>query len=374
MQWIKAERDQLIPPLQMVSGIVERRHTMPILAHVLMTKNGSELAFLSTDLDVQITTRADFVSRSEFGGESESAATTVAARKLLDILRAVPAGEVNISMSDQRLTIQAGKSHFALQTLDANDFPTVAQAQAFDLGVQMTQKEFKSLLGCTHFAMAQQDIRYYLNAMLLMVEGSVLSAVATDGHRLAFASAAVEGAFERREWIVPRKTVLELQRLLEESDTPIRIDVAPNQAKFSFGRIELISKLVDGKFPDFQRVIPQGYIRAFKMNHAAFQQALARAAILTSDKSKGVRCLIAPGQLKIISTNADNEEAQEELDIDYTDNISAEIGLNVNYLLDVLTHVKAEALQFSFADASASVLLTIPGNENFKYIVMPMRI
>ncbi len=368
MQWIKAERDQLIPPLQIVTGIVERRHTMPILANVMMTKNGSELAFLSTDLDLQMTTRADV------GSGPESAATTVAARKLLDILRAVPAGEVNISVTDQRLTIQAGKSRFALQTLDAADFPTVTQAQAFDLSVQVTQKEFKSLLSCTHFAIAQQDVRYYLKALLLVVEGNALSAVATDGHRLAFASVAVEGAFERREWIVPRKTVLELQRLLEESDAPVRIDVASNQAKLTFGQVELISKLVDGKFPDFQRVIPQGYTHAFQVNHAVFQQALARAAILTSDKFKGVRCLIAPGQLKVISSNADQEEAQEELDIDYANGASVDIGLNVSYLLDVLTHVKAETWQFSFADASASVLLTIPGNENFKYVVMPMRI
>ncbi|CCD29411.1 DNA polymerase III, beta subunit [Candidatus Glomeribacter gigasporarum BEG34] len=367
MQWIKTERNQLIPPLQMVSGIVERCHTMPILAHVMITKNGSELAFLATDLDVQITARADI------GSGPESAATTVAARKLLDILRAVPAGEVQISVADQRLTIQAGKSRFALQTLDAGDFPTVAQAQTFDLSVQITQKAFKALLGCTHFAMAQQDIRYYLHAMLLAVEGGVLSAVATDGHRLAFASTAVEGAFERREWIIPRRTVLELQRLLEESDAPVKMDVAPNQVKFSFAQVEFISKRIDARFPDFQRVIPQGYTRAFNIGHAAFQQALARAAILTSDKFKGVRCLIAPGQLKIISNNAENEEAQEELDIDYAGE-SADIGLNVSYLLDVLTHVKAETVRFSFADASASVLLTLTDNENFKYVVMPMRI
>src|SRR5260364_22968 len=339
MQWIKTERNQLIPPLQMVSGIVERCHTMPILAHVMITKNGSELAFLATDLDVQITARADI------GSGPESAATTVA----------------------------AGKSRFALQTLDAGDFPTVAQAQTFDLSVQITQKAFKALLGCTHFAMAQQDIRYYLHAMLLAVEGGVLSAVATDGHRLAFASTAVEGAFERSEWIIPRRTVLELQRLLEESDAPVKMDVAPNQVKFSFAQVEFISKRIDARFPDFQRVIPQGYTRAFNIGHAAFQQALARAAILTSDKFKGVRCLIAPGQLKIISNNAENQEAQEEHDIDYAGE-SADIGLNVSYLLDVLTHVKAETVRFSFADASASVLLTLTDNENFKYVVMPMRI
>ncbi len=367
MQLVKTERDNLLRPLQIVSGIVERRHTLPILAHLLVTKQGSNVSFLSTDLELQITTHADF------GIGADQAATTVAARKLLDILRAMPQGEVSLRLSDKRLTIQSGKSRFALQTLAAEEFPTVAQAQDFGARLTIAQKSFRQLLGMTHFAMAQQDIRYYLNGMLLVVEGDQLMAVATDGHRLALASTQIEGSFARQDIIVPRKTILELQRLLEDSDEPLLIDFASSQIKFTFGAVELVSKLVEGKFPDFQRVIPQGYKNSFTISREALQQALQRAAILTSDKFRGIHCLIGPGQLKIISSNADQEEAQEELDIAY-DGDSVDIGFNIAYLLDALANLKVETLQLSFSDSNSSVLFTVPDNDNFKYVVMPMRI
>lgn len=369
MQLVKTERDQLLRPLQAVSGVVKRRNntTLPILTNLLITKQGSEVSFLSTDLELQITTRADLSSGQEH------AATTVAALKLVDILRAMPAGEVSLNLSDKRLTIQSGKSRFALQTLAASEFPTIAQSQPFDASISVSQKAFRQLLGYVHFAMAQQDIRYYLNGMLLIIEGGQLMAVATDGHRLAFASTSVESSCARQEVIIPRKTILELQRLLEDSDEALCIDLAPTQARFTFNQIELISKLVEGKFPDFQRVIPKGYTHNFMIGREEFQQALMRAAILTSDKFKGVRCLIAPGQLKITSNNAEQEEAQEELEIAY-DGVSADIGFNVTYLLDVLSNVKTDMLQFSLENSNSSVLLTIPGNEDFKYVVMPMRI
>ncbi len=367
MQLVKTERDNLLRPLQIVSGIVERRHTLPILANLLVTKQGSNVSFLSTDLELQITTHA------EFGIGADQTATTVAARKLLDILRALPTGEVSLRLADKRLTIQSGKSRFSLQTLAAEEFPTVAQAQDFSAQLSITQKSFRQLLAITHFAMAQQDIRYYLNGMLLVLEGDQLTAVATDGHRLALASTQVEGAFARQDIIIPRKTILELQRLLEDSDEPLLIDFASSQIKFTFGAVELVSKLVEGKFPDFQRVIPQGYQHSFTIGREELQQALQRAAILTSDKFRGIHCLIGPGQLKIISSNADQEEAQEELEIAY-DGESVDIGFNIAYLLDALANLKVDTLQLSFSDSNSSVLFTIPDNNNFKYVVMPMRI
>ena len=367
MQLVKTERDNLLGPLQTVSGIVERRHTLPILANLLITKAGADVSFLSTDLELQITTRAGF------GIGNDQASTTVAARKLLDILRAMPDGEVSLTLSDKRLTVQSGKSRFALQTLAADEFPTVAQAKDYGAVLDLPQKRFKQLLGMVHFAMAQQDIRYYLNGMLLVVDGKQLMAVATDGHRLAYASTELDESFQRQEVIVPRKTILELQRLLDDTDDPLKIEIAATQAKFTFGRVELVSKLVEGKFPDFQRVIPKGYKNMFTIGRDELQRSLQRAAILTSDKFKGVRCLIAPGQMKILSTNADQEEAQEELEIAY-DGDSLDIGFNVTYLLDALANLKVDTLQIALGDSTASALITIPENETFKYVVMPMRI
>ncbi|CBW73529.1 DNA polymerase III, beta chain (EC 2.7.7.7) [Mycetohabitans rhizoxinica HKI 454] len=368
MQLVKTERDTLLRPLQTVSGIVERRHTLPILANLLISKNGPDVSFLSTDLELQITTRADF------GIGNEQVATTVAARKLVDILRAMPIGDVTLTLSDKRLTVQSGKSRFALQTLAADEFPTLAQAKDFGANLSVPQKTFKQLLGMVHFAMAQQDIRYYLNGMLLVVDGDQLMAVATDGHRLAFSSMKTDGAFARQEVIIPRKTILELQRLLEDIDDPLTIDIASTQVKFTFGQVELVSKLVEGKFPDFQRVIPKGHKNTFMIGRDELQHSLQRAAILTSDKFKGVRCIVAPGQLKIMSTNADQEEAQEELEIAYQGD-TLDVGFNVTYLLDVLANLKVDMIQVALgSDATSSALITIPENEQFKYVVMPMRI
>jgi DNA polymerase-3 subunit beta len=367
MQLVKTERDTLLRPLQTVCGIVERRHTLPILANLVITKNGPSLSFLSTDLELQITTSAECASGTD------TIATTVAARKLLDILRALPNGDVSLSLTDKRLTVQSGKSRFGLQTLPAEDFPTLAAAAEFGASVQVPQRAFKQLLAGVHFAMAQQDVRYYLNGMLLVVDGDTMIAVATDGHRLAFSSTKLEQSFPKQDVIVPRKTVLELQRLLEDIDDPLKVDIAATQIKFTFGPVELISKLIEGKFPDFQRVIPKGYKNHFLIGRDELQRALQRAAILTTDKFKGVRWKIEPGVLNISSTNADQEDAVEELEIAY-DGDTIDIGFNVSYLLDVLANSKADMLNVSLGDANSSALITIPDNDNFKYVVMPMRI
>ncbi|MFL9927151.1 DNA polymerase III subunit beta [Herbaspirillum lusitanum] len=368
MQLVKTQRDTLLRPLQIVSGIVERRHTLPILANILIRKDGEKVSFLSTDIEVQITTNA------AVGSGSEVMATTVAARKLLDILRALPdSGEVSISLSNKRLTVQSGKSRFALQTLAAEEFPTVAQAEHYNAQVNLPQKTLKHLFNMVHFAMAQQDIRYYLNGLLLVVEGKNVIAVATDGHRLAFCQVATEQEFPRQEVIIPRKTIIELQRLLDESDDEVKLEIANNQVKLTFADIELISKLVEGKFPDYTRVVPKGYKNNFTIGREQLLRSLQRAAIMTSDKFKGVRWVVAPGSLKISSTNADQEEAVEELEIDYGGD-SVDIGFNVSYLLDVLNNLKNDYVNIALGDANSSALITIPDNADFKYVVMPMRI
>jgi len=369
MQLVKTSRDNLLRPLQIVSGIVERRHTLPILANLLIRKTGPTVSFLSTDIEIQITTHA------ECGAGGENVATTVAARKLLDILRAMPDGEVALSLNDKRMTVQSGKSRFALQTLAPDEFPTVTEATDYGAQIALPQKTLKHLLAMVHFAMAQQDIRYYLNGMLLVVDGKKVMAVATDGHRLAYCAVETETATggARQEVIIPRKTILELQRLLDESDDPVQLQLAANQVKFSFANVELISKLVEGKFPDFQRVIPKGYKNTFLVERVALQQALQRTAILTSDKFKGVRCMLDTNILKVSSTNADQEEAQEELEIDYQGD-ALDIGFNVTYLLDVLANLKTDNIRVSLGDSNASALITVPDDDNFQYVVMPMRI
>ena len=368
MQLVKTHRDTLLRPLQVVSGIVERRHTLPILANILIRKDGERVSFLSTDIEVQITTHANV------GSGDDVAATTVAARKLLDILRALPDGDdVSLSLSNKRMTVQSGKSRFALQTLAAEEFPTVAQAEQYNATVTLPQKTLKHLFNMVHFSMAQQDIRYYLNGLLLVVDGKNVIAVATDGHRLAFCQVETDQEFPRQEVIIPRKTIIELQRLLEESDEPVTLDIASNQVRLTFADIELVSKLVEGKFPDYTRVVPKGYKNDFTINRDRLLRSLQRAAIMTSDKFKGVRCVISPGSMKISSTNADQEEAVDELEIDYGGD-SVDIGFNVSYLLDVLNNLKCDNVNFALGDANSSALITIPDNADFKYVVMPMRI
>jgi DNA polymerase-3 subunit beta len=383
MQLVKAGRDALLKPLQVVSGIVERRQTLPILANILLRKDGERVSFTATDLEIQIQTSADI------GAGREAAATTVSARKLVDILRALPEGDVGLSLANKKLAVQSGKSRFSLQTLAAEEFPTVAQAE-FTADFSLPASTLKYLLSMVHFAMASQDIRYYLNGMLLVVEANTVRAVATDGHRLALAEVSKDTSSPKIEAIIPRKTIIELSRLLPESDDPVRVQMAPNQVKFSFGpstdsgqgAIELISKLVEGKFPDYQKVIPVNNPKVFLIGREELMASLQRAAILTTDKFKGVRMMLAPGSLKITSTNADQEEAQEEIEIEYAGE-PLDIGFNVTYLLDVLANLKSEKVKFALGDALGSALITMPDAEKpasegsargFKYVVMPMRI
>jgi DNA polymerase-3 subunit beta len=249
----------------------------------------------------------------------------------------------------------------------------MVQPEGEQTHLQLTQQKIKRLIGFVHYAMAQQDIRYYLNGLLLVVTGTEMRMVATDGHRLAYASEALSESLPRIEVILPRKTVTELSRLLTDNDDPLDILLSPNQAVFRFGEIELVSKLIDGKFPDYDRVIPKNHDKVVLINRTNLLQSLHRAAILTNEKFRGVRFVLAPESLKIISSNADQEEAQEELEVDYQGEV-IDIGFNVTYLLDVLNNINNEEIELRLADANSSALITLPGNDDFKYVVMPMRI
>lgn len=368
MLLLNTTRDALLGPLQSVAGIVEKRHTLPILSNVLIEKQGDALTLLATDIEIQIKTTTGGAG----GGEDTS--VTVGARKLQDILRALPEGaEVGLTLDDKRLTVRAGRSRFQLQTLPAADYPRLTPPAEGTVTIRVPQKVFKRQLAQVSYAMAQQDIRYYLNGLLMLVHGTALRMVTTDGHRLAFAETTLEAETPSAEVILPRKTVLELARQLGDDDEPLEILLAGSQAVFRFGPIELISKLIDGKFPDYERVIPQHHPKQLAFARQPLQSALARAAILTNDKFRGVRLVLSAGSLKIISTNAEQEEAQEELEIDYQGE-GLDIGFNVTYLLDVLANVSSDEVVLHLNDSNSSALITVPELSGFKYVVMPMRI
>ena len=365
---LKTTQDKVLSVLQSVSGIVERRHTLPILANVLLRKSGSSLQLTTSDLEIQIRTTTDL------GGDLGDFSTTIGARKLIDILRTMPSDQtVSLETSATKLLLKGGKSRFTLQTLPAEDFPLVQESANFGPAFSVPQKTLKDLLGQVSFAMAVHDIRYYLNGILFVAEGKQLSLVATDGHRLAFASAMLDVEVPRQEVILPRKTVIEMQRLLSNADGMIDLQFANNQAKFSFEGMEFVTKLVEGKFPDYNRVIPKNHRNSVTLGRTALLACLQRTAILTSDKFKGVRLNIDPGSLRVASNNAEQEEAMDELDVDYAGD-SIEIGFNVTYLIDALSNMDQDMVKLELSDGNSSALFTIPGNDHFKYVVMPMRI
>jgi len=380
---LKATQEKVLGALQAVSGIVERRHTLPILANVLIRKQGGHTEFTTSDLEIQVRTAA------ELGGDEGAFSTTVGARKMIDILRTLPTDQVvTLSAAQNKLTLAGGKSRFTLQTLPAEDFPLVQESAEFGPSFSVPQKTLKGLIDQVHFAMAVHDIRYYLNGILFVAEGRTLTLVATDGHRLALAQATLDVEMPKQEVILPRKTVLELQRLLKSEkddksapkdaegnveESRIEMRFADNQAKFSFGGMEFVTKLVEGKFPDYNRVIPKNHRNHVTLGRAPLLASLQRAAILTSEKFKGVRINFEPGTLRIAASNAEQEEAKEELEIDYGGD-AIEIGFNVTYLIDVLANASTEMVMLSLQDANSSALVTIPEQSGFKYVVMPMRI
>jgi DNA polymerase-3 subunit beta len=365
---LKATQERVLSVLQSVSGIVERRHTLPILANVLIRKTGGSLQFTTSDLEIQIRTE------SELDGDAGNFTTTVGARKLIDILRSMPSDQtVSLESSQNKLILKGGKSRFTLQTLPAEDFPLVQESASFGPVFSVPQKTLKDLLNQVSFSMAVHDIRYYLNGILFVAEGKQLSLVATDGHRLAYASALLDVEVPRQEVILPRKTVLEMQRLLNDKEGAIEMQFANNQAKFSFEGMEFVTKLVEGKFPDYNRVIPKNHKNTVTMGRTSLLACLQRTAILTSEKFKGVRLNLDPGTLRVASSNAEQEEAVDELEIDYGGD-SIEIGFNVTYLIDVLSNMDQDMVKLDLADSNSSALITIPDNTTFKYVVMPMRI
>lgn len=369
MKLLQIERDALLKPLQAVTGIVEKRHTLPILSNVLIGQRKSALSLVATDLEIQVSTSCEASTKS--GDEYQ---LTVSARKLQDILRSLPDGaEVALDAQSSKLQVKSGKSRFNLQTMPADDFPRMADPGEPLARVVLPQATLKELLSLVQYSMAQQDIRYYLNGMLLVLDGRLIKAVATDGHRLSYAESQLDTEQEKREVILPRKAIMELSRQLGGVDATVTIELYSAQVKFQYGGSELVTKIIDGKFPDYTRVVPTNYVKNIVVNRNLLLASLQRAAILSNEKFRGVRWVLTGNSLRISCTNNEQEEAQEEMEVQYTGD-PLDIGFNITYILDVLNNVQDENVVCSFGDANSSMLVTLPGNDRFRYVVMPMRI
>jgi len=362
---LSAARDVLLKPLQAVIGVVERRQTMPILSNVLLVAKDNSLAVTATDLEVELV--ADAEVTVEAGGE-----ITVSGRKLLDICRALPEGsDIDISVSGEKVIVRSGRSKFSLATLPAAEFPTVEDIKAGQT-IEVAQDVLSRLIEKTHFSMAQQDVRYYLNGMLLETGGKHLRAVATDGHRLALCEAELDGPLEEQQVIVPRKGVLELQRLMT-GEGSLNIELGPNHVRIQLEGIRFTSKLIDGRFPEYDRVIPKESSNQLTAERGAFKSALQRTAILSNEKYRGIRLIIRDSGVVMQAHNPEQEEAEEELEVEYSGE-DIEIGFNVNYLLDALAAVDGDEVTLSVLDGNSSCLIRQPGREDSKFVVMPMRL
>ena len=363
---LNAAREVLLKPLQAVIGVVERRQTMPILSNVLLVAKDGQVSITATDLEVELVAIADVDVES--GGE-----ITVSGRKLLDICRALPEGaNISVNVSGEKLFVKAGRSKFSLATLPAAEFPTVEDIKAGQT-ISVPQDVLGRLIEKTHFSMAQQDVRYYLNGMLLETGGKHLRAVATDGHRLALCQVELDGAsLSEQQVIVPRKGVLELQRLMS-GEGSLDIELGANHIRIQLEGIRFTSKLIDGRFPEYDRVIPKESSNELTADRTTLKGALQRTAILSNEKYRGIRLIIRDSGVVLQAHNPEQEEAEEELEVEYGGE-DIEIGFNVNYLLDALGAVEGDEISVSVQDSNSSCLIRQPGLDDCKFVVMPMRL
>lgn len=362
------EREQLLPALQLLAGVVERRQTLPILANSLIVAGSDGLSLTATDMEVELVVRLD--TQAKAPGE-----TTLPARKLLDICRTLPEGaQLDFDISGDRAKLRSGRSRFTLATLPAQEYPATEVSEA-TASVVVAQGVLRQLLEDTQFAMAQQDVRYYLNGLLLELSKDSIRAVATDGHRLALSDAAASTGVSEAplQIIVPRKGVQELMRLLEEDESEITLQVSANHVRIDSGNIQFTSKLIDGRFPDYQRVIPAQTDNILEADRDILRQSLTRASILSNEKYRGIRLSLQQGLLRALAHNPEQEEAEEEIEVNYTGD-EFEIGFNVSYLLDALGAVRSDRVTMAFTDANSSCLVAPASDSASKYVVMPMRL
>ena len=362
------DREALLQPLQLVAGVVERRQTLPVLSNALVVlDDGGELALTGTDLEVEIVGRTSVES-------GDAGETTLPARKLLDICRSLPDGaEIEIAVDGQRATIKSGRSRFTLSTLPPRDFPNVEEGGE-TARLTVSRQLLKRLIDRTAFSMAQQDVRFYLNGMLVEFGPDMLRVVATDGHRLALATAPTDtGIAEATQAIVPRKGILELARLLGDGEGDVELRLGANHLRVVSDNFTFTSKLVDGKYPDYERVIPKRGDKEVLADRETLRQTFSRVAILSNEKYRGVRLQIESGQITCTANNPDQEQAEEVVSVDYSGD-GVDIGFNISYLLDVLNTLKGETAKITLTDSNSSALIQDAASDESLYVVMPMRL
>ncbi len=363
---ITAAREDILGPLQNVIGVVERRQTMPILANVLLSARESRLSVTGTDLEVELVASHEVTVQ-------QAGDVTVPGRKLLDIFRALPEkASVSVTTEGDRATLRAGRSRFTLSSLPASEFPVVEEINA-QQHLVVPRSTLRQLIDRTHFSMAQQDVRYYLNGMLLETEGKTLRAVATDGHRLALCETELDApAPSAQQVIVPRKGVLELQRLLA-GEGSLELAIGTNHVRANIGDVRVTSKLIDGRFPEYSRVLPANPSKIVEADRELLRQSFQRTAILSNEKYRGIRLSLRSGMLTIQAHNPEQEEAEDQLEVSY-EGEEIEIGFNVTYLLDALAALEGDKVEIGLTDPNSSCLVRAPGAANAKYVVMPMRL
>lgn len=361
------ERSHLIKPLQQVSGALGGRPTLPILGNLLIKVEDNVLSMTATDLEVEL------VSRVTLEGEFEAGSITVPSRKFLDICRGLPDSSViTVVLDGDRVQVRSGRSRFSLATLPAADFPNIEDWSS-EAEVSVTQAELRGLIEKTQFSMANQDVRYYLNGMLFEIEGSTLRSVATDGHRMAVSQAQLGADFAQKQIIVPRKGVQELVKLLDAPEQPVTLQIGSSNVRAEVNNYVFTSKLVDGRFPDYRRVMPQNTTKTLETSCDELRSAFSRAAILSNEKFRGVRVNLADSEMRITANNPEQEEAEEMLDVNYEGD-ALEIGFNVSYVLDVLNTLRCEQVRVSMSDANASALIENAQDDSAMYVVMPIRL
>lgn len=362
------QREALLKPLQLVAGVVERRQTLPVLSNVLLVVDGNTLSLTGTDLEVEL------VGRIHLEEAAEAGEITVPARKLMDICKSLPDdAALTLKVEDNKAVIKAGRSRFTLATLPASDFPNVEEGPG-SMSFSVNQNKLRRLIERTSFAMAQQDVRYYLNGMLLEINKGQLRAVATDGHRMAMCTLDADIDYqERYQLIVPRKGILELARLLGEADDLVNVVLGTHHIRATTGDFTFTSKLVDGKFPDYERVLPRGGDKIVLADRQVLRNAFSRTAILSNEKYRGIRLMLSDSLLKIQANNPEQEEAEEDIAVDYNGS-ALEIGFNVSYLLDVMNVLSNEQIKIILSDANSSALVQESESDDSVYVVMPMRL
>jgi len=361
------ERNHLIKPLQQVSSALGGRPTLPILGNLLLKVEENTLLMTATDLEVEL------VARIALEGEFEAGSITVPSRKFLDIWRGLPDNAViTVILDGDRIQVRSGRSRFSLATLPASDFPNIEDWQS-EVEITLSQHELRSLIDKTQFSMANQDVRYYLNGMLFEIDGSILRSVATDGHRMAVSQATLDADFDTQQIIVPRKGVQELVRLLDSPENPVTLQIGQSNVRAEVNNFTFTSKLVDGRFPDYRRVMPQSTNKTLEAGCEELRQAFSRAAILSNEKFRGVRVNLYGNEMRITANNPEQEEAEELLDVSFQGD-DLEIGFNVSYVLDVLSTLRCDKVRISMSDANASALIENAEDDSAMYVVMPIRL